>query len=54
MGLTSFSGEFPAIKDIGVAKNYLKEDEFDDIEELISFIRTEKKMKSQQVKQDGV
>lgn len=27
MGLTSFSGELPALKDIGVAKNYLKEDE---------------------------
>ncbi len=27
MGLTSFSGEIPALKDIGVAKNYLKEDE---------------------------
>ena len=27
MGLTSFSGELPALKDIGIAKNYLKEDE---------------------------
>ena len=27
MGLISFSGELPALKDIGVAKNYLKEDE---------------------------
>lgn len=25
MGLTSFSGEFPALKDIGIAKNYLTE-----------------------------
>ena len=25
MGLTSFSGELPGLKDIGVAKNYLKE-----------------------------
>lgn len=24
-GLTSFSGEYPALKDIGVAKNYLQE-----------------------------
>lgn len=27
MGLTSFSGELPALKDIGVAKNYLQENE---------------------------
>ena len=27
MSLTSFSGELPALKDIGIAKNYLKEDE---------------------------
>jgi hypothetical protein len=27
MGLTSFSGELPALKDIGIAKNYLTENE---------------------------
>lgn len=27
MGLTSFSGELPALKDIGIAKNYLQENE---------------------------
>ena len=27
MGLTSFKGELPALKDIGIAKNYLNEDE---------------------------
>ena len=27
MGLISFSGELPALKDIGIAKNYLKEDQ---------------------------
>lgn len=27
MGLTSFSGEIPVLKDISIAKNYLKEDE---------------------------
>ena len=27
MGLTSFAGELPALKDIGIAKNYLNEDE---------------------------
>ena len=27
MGLTSFSGELPALKDIGIAKNYLEENE---------------------------
>lgn len=27
MGLTSFTGELPAIKDIGIAKNYLSETE---------------------------
>lgn len=27
MGLTAFSGEFPTAKDIGIAKNYLTEDE---------------------------
>ena len=28
MGLTSFSGEIPALKDIGIAKNYLSEINF--------------------------
>ena len=27
MGLTSFSGDFPTAKDIGIAKNYLTEEE---------------------------
>ena len=27
MGLTSFSGEIPIKKDIGIAKNYLRQDE---------------------------
>ena len=36
MGLTSFSGELPALKDIGVAKNYLKEDELRILNNLVS------------------
>ena len=36
MGLTSFSGEIPALKDIGVAKNYLKEDELKVLNNLVS------------------
>lgn len=36
MGLTSFSGKFPALKDIGVAKNYLKEDELKVLNNLVS------------------
>ncbi|MBQ9387724.1 MAG: virulence RhuM family protein [Lachnospiraceae bacterium] len=36
MGLTSFSGELPALKDIGVAKNYLKEDELKVLNNLVS------------------
>ena len=36
MGLTSFSGELPAIKDIAVAKNYLKEDELRILNNLVS------------------
>lgn len=36
MGLTSFSGEVPALKDIGVAKNYLKEDELKILNNLVS------------------
>lgn len=36
MGLTSFSGDFPALKDIGVAKNYLAEDELKILNNLVS------------------
>lgn len=36
MGLTSFSGELPAIKDIGIAKNYLQEDELKILNNLVS------------------
>jgi len=36
MGLTSFLGEIPALKDIGVAKNYLKEDELKILNNLVS------------------
>jgi len=36
MGLTSFSGELPALKDIGIAKNYLKEDEIKILNNLVS------------------
>lgn len=36
MGLTSFSGEIPALKDIGIAKNYLKEDELKVLNNLVS------------------
>ena len=36
MGLTSFSGELPSIKDIGIAKNYLKEDELRILNNLVS------------------
>ncbi len=36
MGLTSFSGELPSIKDIGVAKNYLKEDELKILNNFVS------------------
>ena len=36
MGLTSFSGELPALKDIGLAKNYLKEDELKILNNLVS------------------
>ncbi|MBP3604170.1 MAG: virulence RhuM family protein [Lachnospiraceae bacterium] len=36
MGLTSFKGELPALKDIGVAKNYLKEDELKILNNLVS------------------
>ncbi|MBR1635849.1 MAG: virulence RhuM family protein [Lachnospiraceae bacterium] len=36
MGLTSFEGELPALKDIGIAKNYLKEDELKVLNNLVS------------------
>ncbi len=36
MGLTSFSGEVPALKDIGIAKNYLQEDELKILNNLVS------------------
>jgi len=36
MGLTSFSGELPALKDIGIAKNYLSEAELKVLNNLVS------------------
>lgn len=36
MGLTSFSGELPELKDIGIAKNYLQENELKVLNNLIS------------------
>jgi len=36
MGLTSFSGELPALKDIGIAKNYLEENELRILNNLVS------------------
>jgi len=36
MGLTTFEGELPAIKDIKIAKNYLKEDELKILNNLVS------------------
>ena len=36
MGLTSFAGELPAFKDIGIAKNYLNEDELKILNNLVS------------------
>lgn len=36
MGLTSFSGELPALKDIGIAKNYLQENEPKVLNNLVS------------------
>lgn len=36
MGLTSFSGELPAIKDIAIAKNYLQEEELKVLNNLVS------------------
>lgn len=36
MGMTAFPGEFPTAKDIGIAKNYLTEDELRDLNNLVS------------------
>ena len=36
MGLTTFEGELPAIKDIKIAKNYLKENELKILNNLVS------------------
>lgn len=36
MGLTSFAGELPALKDIGIAKNYLQENELKVLNNLVS------------------
>ena len=36
MGLTSFAGELPALKDIGIAKNYLDESELKVLNNLVS------------------
>ena len=36
MGLTTFSGELPSVKDIGIAKNYLKEGELKILNNLVS------------------
>lgn len=36
MGLTAFSGDFPTAKDIGIAKNYLSEDELKILNGIVS------------------
>ena len=36
MGLTSFSGDLPAVKDIGIAKNYLTEEELKILNSIVS------------------
>ncbi len=36
MGLTNFSGDFPTVKDIGIAKNYLTEDELKVLNNIVS------------------
>lgn len=36
MGLTAFSGDFPTAKDIGIAKNYLKEEELQILNSIVS------------------
>lgn len=36
MGLTTFQGDFPTAKDIGIAKNYLSEDELKILNRIVS------------------
>ena len=36
MGLKSFSGDFPTLKDIGIAKNYLSEEELKILNNIVS------------------
>ena len=36
MGLKSFSGDFPTLKDIGIAKNYLNEEEVKILNNIVS------------------
>ncbi len=36
MGLKTFAGEFPTLKDVGIAKNYLREDELKILNNLVS------------------
>ena len=36
MGLTAFSGDFPTAKDIGIAKNYLSEEELKILNNIVS------------------
>ena len=36
MGLTAFSGDFPTAKDIGIAKNYLSEEELQVLNQMVS------------------
>ena len=38
MGLTSFKGEVPTLKDVGVAKNYLNENELKILNNLVPVI----------------
>lgn len=36
MGLKSFSGDFPTLKDIGIAKNYLNDEELKILNNIVS------------------
>jgi hypothetical protein len=36
MGLTAFSGDFPTLKDVEIAKNYLTEDELKILNNIVS------------------
>ena len=36
MGLKNFSGDFPTLKDIGIAKNYLNEEELKILNNIVS------------------